>query len=53
MNVDSTDSAYITPALPMASCTMVEIDPKQNHRGPYEPHTAWLEFLQGKGVLCN
>ena len=51
MNVDSTDSAYITPALPMASCTMVEIDPKQNHGGPYEPQTAWLEFLQGK-VSC-
>ena len=51
MNVDSADSAYITPALPMASCTLVEIDPKQNYRGPSKPHTAWLEFLQRKGVM--
>ena len=51
MNVDSTDS--YSYALPMASCSMVAIDPKQIHGGPYEPHTAWLEFLQGKGVLCN
>ena len=39
MNVDSADSAYIAPALPMASCTMVEIDPKQNHGGTAKPHS--------------
>ena len=51
MNVDSTDSAYITPALLMASCTMVEIDPKQNH-GVHMSHIqlGW-SFCRGK-VSC-